>query len=116
MAYPPYDYIARHDIHINGVAGYRTGDGMYQQVVDDLGLVLGVDIDAARPEAWERPADTAPAARWRDYALVHDTTLTREAVDDLTRGELIRRFPDPDAKPAADAKPEPKKAQSPPKP
>jgi hypothetical protein len=100
MTWPPFDFIARHDIHVNGVVGYRAGDGMYSQVVDDLGLRLGIDVDAARPEAWERPAETGPAAKWRDYALVHDHELTREQVDDMTRGELIERFPDPDAKPA----------------
>jgi len=100
MAYPPYDFTARRDVYINGVCGYRSGDGMYADVVADLGLVLGIDVDAARPEAWERPAETAPAAKWRDYALAHDQELTREQVDDMTRGELIERFPDPDAKPA----------------
>jgi len=110
--YPPFDYIALRSIPNDLAAGYRAGDGMYKQVVDDLGLVLGVDVKAARPDLLERPADGAPPAAWRDYALVQDKTLTRADVDDMTRADLIRRFPDPDAKPD----PAPKKAQSPPKP
>lgn len=105
MAYPPYDFTARRAISVNGVVGYQAGDGMYKQVVDDLGLRLGVDVDAARTDLFDRPADTAPPAAWRDYALAQDSALTRDEVDDLSRAELIRRFPDPDAKP------EPKKAQ-----
>jgi hypothetical protein len=111
MAYPPYDYTARRDVPVNGVVGYRAGDGMYQQVVDDLGLVLGVDVDAARPDLIKRPTDTATAARWREYALTQDPKLTRDEVDELTRADLIRRFPDPDAKPEAKPETAPKKAQ-----
>lgn len=95
--WPPHDYIARHDILVGTAVGYRTGDGLYQQVVDTLGLVLGVDVDAARSDLLDRPADSAPAARWRDYALAQDSSLTREQVDDLSRAELIERFPDPNA-------------------
>src|SRR3954470_9458407 len=109
MAWPPYDYTARRNVEVNGVVGYRSGDGMYQQVVDDLGLVLGVDVDAARSDLVDRPADTAARAAWVTYALTQDPALTREEADDLTRADLIRRFPDPDAKP--DAKPKPEKAQ-----
>jgi len=115
MAYPPYDYTARRDIPVNGVVGYRAGDGMYQQVVDDLGLRLGADVDAARPDLIERPADSAPTAVWRDYALVQDKVLSRDEVDDLSRAELIRRFPDPD-KPEPKAEPKPKAEKAQPKP
>lgn len=101
MAWPPYDYIARRDIYVGDVVGYRTGDGLYAQVVDSLDLVLGADVDAARPDAWERPADSAPAAKWREYALAQDPSLTRDDVEDMSRAQLIERFPDPDAaKPA----------------
>jgi hypothetical protein len=95
--WPPHDYIALRSIPNDLTAGYRAGDGMYAQVVADLGLVLGVDVVAARPDVLPRPADTAPAAAWRDYALAQDKDLTREQVED--RADLIRRFPDPGAKP-----------------
>jgi len=108
MAWPPYDYTAKRDVQVNGVVGYRAGDGMYKQVVEDLGLVLGVDVDAARSDLFDRPADTAARTVWVDYALAQDPALTRDEADDLTRADLIRRFPDPNAKP--DAKPKPEKA------
>ncbi len=109
--YPPHDYIALRSIPDDLAAGYRPGDGLYKQVVDDLGLVLGVDVEAARPDLLDRPADSAPPAAWRDYALVQDKTLTRADVDDMTRADLIRRFPDPDAKPEVKPEASPKKAQ-----
>jgi len=115
MAYPPFDYIARHDVYVNGVVGYRTGDGMYRDVVNDLGLSLGIDVDAARADLFDRPADTAPPAAWRDYALAQDNSLGRDDVDDMTRADLIARFPDPD-KPEPKAEPKPKAEKAQPKP
>lgn len=89
MAWPPYDYTARHDIRVGDSYGYRTGDGMYAQVVQDLGLVLGVDVDAARADILDRPADTAKRAAWVDYVLTQKPDLSREDVDDLSRADLI---------------------------
>lgn len=112
MAYPPFDFTARRDITVNGVCGYRAGDGMYAQVVEDLGLVVGVDVDAARPDVFQRPADNAPRAAWIDYALVQDDTLTREEADDMTRAELAARIPDPAAEPKTPAKKSAAKSES----
>jgi len=99
MAYPPYDYTARHDIRVGDSYGYRAGDGMYAQVVNDLGLVLGVDVDAARDDVLERPKDTAKRADWVNYVLTQDPELTREDTDEMSRADLI----------ALVTKPEPKK-------
>lgn len=99
MAWPPYDYTARRDIKVGDSYGYRTGDGMYAQVVEDLGLVLGVDVDAARADVLERPADTAKRAAWVDYVLTQKPEMPREDIDDLSRADLI----------ALVTKPEPKK-------
>jgi hypothetical protein len=101
MAYPPFDYTARHDIRVGDSYGYRTGDGMYAQVVQDLGLVLGVDVDAARSDVLERPTDTAKRADWVDYVLTQDTELSRDETDDMSRADLIALV--------TKAKPEPKK-------
>jgi hypothetical protein len=107
MAYPPYDYTARHDIRVGDVVGYRAGDGMYAQVVEDLGLVLGEDVDAARTDLFERPADSAKRAAWLDYALAQDPSLSRDDADDMTRADLIARVTKPAAKtaPKTTAKP-----------
>lgn len=106
--YPPHDYIALRSIPNDLAAGYRAGDGMYAQVVDNLKLVLGVDVAAARPGLLDRPADSASRAAWVDYALTQDPTLMRADTDDLTRADLIARCPDPSAKTEP---PPPKKIQ-----
>lgn len=89
MAYPPYDYYARHDIKVGDSYGYRTGDGLYAQVAGDLGLRLGEDIDAARSDVVARPAESARRADWVDYALAQDPSLARDDADDMTRADLI---------------------------
>lgn len=99
MAYPPFDYYALHDIRVGDSFGYRSGDGMYAQVVHDLGLVLGIDVDAARTDVLERPKDTAKRAEWLDYVLTQDHELSRDDADELTRDELIARVTKPKAQP-----------------
>lgn len=89
MAWPPYDYTARHDIRVGDSYGYRTGDGMYAQVVQDLDLVLGVDVDAARTDVLDRPTDTAKRAAWVDYVLTQKPEMAREDTDDMSRADLI---------------------------
>lgn len=95
MAYPPYDYTARRSIPDALHAGYRAGDGLYQQVADDLGLVLGVDIDAARTDLMERPAETAKRAEWVQYVLTQEPGTDRDELDDLSRPDLIARVSKP---------------------
>lgn len=105
MAWPPYDYTARHDIRVGDSYGYRTGDGMYAQVVQDLGLVLGVDVDAARADVLERPADTAKRPAWVDYVLTQKPDMAREDTDDLSRADLIALVTDKAKTPAKAVKP-----------
>lgn len=100
MAWPPYDYIARRALPDNVMPGYRPGDGMYAQVVVDYGWVLGVDIDAARDDVLERPADNASRERWVDYVLTQEPGLPREDLDDLGRNDLIARVTKTPAKKA----------------
>lgn len=64
---------------------------MYAQVAADYGLVIGVDVDVAQPETWERPADTATRAAWADYVLSQDPSLSRADLDDDSRTDLIAR-------------------------
>ena len=89
--YPPPDYIARVSIPDHAMAGYRTGDGMYADAVEFYGCVLGVDIDAARPDVLERPAKNASREAWVDYVLTQEPGLAREELDDLGRNDLITR-------------------------
>ena len=78
------------------MVGYRAGDGMYAQVVNDLGLVLGEDVDAARSDLFDRPADSASRAAWLEYVLAQDPTLSRDDADDMTRADLIARVTTPE--------------------
>jgi hypothetical protein len=89
MAYPPYDFYVDRDVRVGDSFGYRTGDGIYKQVADDLGLVIGVDMHAARDDVLERPADNAHRSKWVDYVLTQKPDLTRDDVDDMSRADLI---------------------------
>jgi hypothetical protein len=101
MAYPPYDYFALRDLPDSLLAGYRTGDGLYQSVVDDWKLVLGVDVEPAREDVIERPKDSAKRTDWVDYVSTQDTGKSREELDELSRDELIALVTKPAAKKVA---------------
>lgn len=89
MPYPPYDYYALRDLPDSLHAGYRTGDGLYQSVVDDWMLVVGVDVEPARENVVERPKENAKRADWLVFAATQDTGKTREEIDEMSRAELI---------------------------
>lgn len=91
MAAPKWDYIALKVLPERGPRGYNPGDGMMQQVVDNLGLVVGVDVKPARPDMIARPAGNAPRADWYVYALGQDKTP--EELDDLGRDQIRDLFP-----------------------
>jgi hypothetical protein len=101
MAYPPYDFYVDRDVYVGDSCGYRTGDGIYKQVADDLGLVIGVDMHAARSDVLERPADNAKRALWVDYVLTQHPDLSREDIDAESRDELIARVTKTPAKKTA---------------
>lgn len=69
--------------------GYQPGDGIYAQVVEDYGWVLGVDVDAARPDLMERPAENASREAWVNYVLTQKPGTAREELDDMGRNDLI---------------------------
>jgi hypothetical protein len=92
---PRMDYVALRTIQVGGVAGYREGDEMVADVVDNLGLEVGVDVLPLRPDVIPRPAGDAPRGDWAAYAMGQG--MDREEVDDLSRDELRGRFPDGDA-------------------
>jgi hypothetical protein len=98
--YPPYDYYARRVLPDNIMPGYRPGDGIYAQVVDEYGWVIGVDVDAARPDVLERPTDRATREKWVDYVLTQEPGTAREELDDLGRNDLIARVTKPEKKSA----------------
>lgn len=103
MPYPPYDYYARRVLPDSLAPGYQPGDGMYAQVVQDYGWIIGVDVDAARQDVLERPADGAPRERWVDYVLTQESGLPREELDDLGRNDLIARVTKADKSPTKKA-------------
>lgn len=94
----PYDYYARRCLPNPIMPGYQPGDGIYAQVVDDAGWVLGIDVDAAREDLIERPADGATREKWVNYVLSKEPGLAREELDDLGRNDLIARVDGPPAK------------------
>lgn len=94
-----FEYLALRDIKVNDVVGYRTGDGMTANAVDNLRdhghtLELGLDIAAARPDVVPRPADNAPVAQWREYAIAQG--MDPQEAADTPRTKLIDTYPDPD--------------------
>lgn len=96
MAYPPYDYYARRTLPDPIMPGYRAGDGLYADAAEQYGWVLGVDIDAARDDVLERPADGASREKWVDYVLTQEPGTAREELDDLGRNDLIARVTKPE--------------------
>lgn len=94
--YPPYDYYARRTLPDRVMPGYQPGDGIYAQVVEKYGWVIGVDVDAARPDVLERPKDSATRERWADYVLTQEPGTAREELDDLGRNDLIARATKPE--------------------
>jgi hypothetical protein len=99
MANERYDFVALRTVEYpKGQPAYLEGQGLSAQVVADLGLVVGEDVDPARPDVIGEPAGNAPRADWAAYAIGQG--LSRDEVDDLTRDELRARFaPDDVPKP-----------------
>lgn len=88
---PRPDYTALTRIVQNGVTAYQPGDDVPASAVENLNLELGVQVKAARFDLVERPAGNATRAEWERYALGQGAVL--EDVADLTRAELIERYP-----------------------
>jgi hypothetical protein len=94
-----WDYIALQDILDPGYgrAAYREGEGLYAQVVEDWGLVVGEDVTPARPDSMPQPAGNASRAQWAKYAQIQG--VDPDEVDGMTRDQLRDKFaaePDPD--------------------
>ena len=95
-----YDFFALHDVVINGIAGYRSGDGMTAEVVENLReqghpMEVGVDVRPARPDSIPRPAESAAVTEWRAYAIGQG--MAPDEAAEATRADLIERYPDTDA-------------------
>lgn len=97
MAAPRWDYIALKVLPERGPRGYNPGDGLMQQVVDTLGLVVGEDVVPARPDVIARPAGNASRADWAAYALGQGKTP--DELEDLGRDQIRDLFGDVDAEP-----------------
>lgn len=87
--YPPGDYVALRTIMSNNVRAYNVGDEMYASAVDALGLVVGEDVQAIRPQG-ERPAGNAKRAAWARYALLQGASA--DEVADMGRDELRAKY------------------------
>jgi hypothetical protein len=92
MANERYEFTALQTIAYQGAPAYVAGQGVMAQVVEDLGLVVGVDVTPARAGVVARPAGNAKRSEWAAYALAEGMDQTE--VDDLTRDQLRARFPD----------------------
>lgn len=73
-------------------SAYQPGEDLHAQVVQDWGLVIGVDVEALRPEQMARPAGNAKRDEWATYALAQG--LSVEKVDGMGRDELRAYFAD----------------------
>lgn len=89
---PRPDYIALTNVVHNGVRAYNAGDDVPASAVENLGLEIGVHVKAARFDLVPRPAGNAARAEWERYALGQGATV--EEIADLTRAELIGRYPE----------------------
>lgn len=88
----PADYIAQQKISHNGVTAYNPGDDVPASAVENLGLTVGVEVLPAHAGVIPRPAGNARRAEWERYAIGQG--MTPEEAADLTRGDLIARYPD----------------------
>jgi hypothetical protein len=71
-------------------SAYQTGEYLHAQVVQDWGLIVGVDVEALRPEQMAKPAGNARRDEWATYALGQG--LSAEEVDGMGRDELRAHF------------------------
>lgn len=69
-----------------GRNAYNEGEPIFAQVVDDWGLVVGEDVESARPNALPAPAGNASRGAWATYRLSQG--VPAETVDAMTRDEL----------------------------
>ena len=85
------EYRALKTILYNGVPAYHEGYDVYQSAVDNLGLVVGEDVEPAGEGLVEKPAKNASRAAWVAYAFDQGVT----DLDDLGRDEIIALFDEP---------------------
>jgi hypothetical protein len=88
MAGERWDYVTLRPIPdpTFGRTAYNEGEGIMAQVVEDLGLVVGVDVKPAQPDAVARPAGNASRSQWAAYRLGQGADPER--IDAMTRDEL----------------------------
>lgn len=82
------EYTALRTIEVNGVPAYHEGYDVYQSAVDNLGLVVGEDVEPSGEKLLEKPALNASRVAWAAYALDQGKT----DLDDLGRDEIIALF------------------------
>lgn len=106
----PTDFVALRDIKQPGtfVFGYRAGDDVHADVVNDpdWGIVVGQDVRPTNTGAVARPADDAPRADWQAYAIgqgMKPADAEAASLDDLVSAYPA---PDPENPPPAEALPE----------
>jgi hypothetical protein len=90
-----YDYTATRTLTVpraGGVVGYRRGDDVTAQAVEEQGYVVGEDVIPARPDVVPRPADDAPRSEWAAYAVGQGMSPTEVA--DLDAPTLAERYPE----------------------
>lgn len=96
-----WDYRVLRDVYDSfmGRAAYHIGDGIMAQVVEDLGLVVGVDVTPARSNVIDMPAGNASRADWVQYAQFQAVDSggepTNEELDGMTRDEIRDLYIEP---------------------
>jgi hypothetical protein len=84
------EYRALGTVQINGVNAYQAGDDVYASAVENLGLVVGEDVEPSGEQVMEQPPKNASRDKWAAYAL--DQGLAQADVDDMGRDELVAYF------------------------
>jgi hypothetical protein len=86
-----WDYRVLRPVVYLGQSAYQPGEGIMQQVVDDLGLVVGEDVAPARADVLPLPNKNAKRSEWALYAS-GQPNADMDEIDSMTRDELRDRY------------------------
>lgn len=92
------EYVALRGLLVNGVWGYAEGDPVPAGAVENCGFVIGEDVAPSGLALLPMPARNASRAAWAAYAA--DQGVPQDAVDGMTRDQLVAEFTEPEAEPA----------------
>lgn len=84
------EYRALRTIQHNGVNAYHEGDAVYADVVENLELVVGEDVEPSGEQVMAKPTKNARRAEWEAYA--RDQGMPQDEIDSLNAKDLAAKF------------------------